>query len=551
MPFIRFPKWHFCQNRKCRRMISIRKQDEIPESEPLCKREGCRGKLVPMRFVTVCEQGHLGEVPWNLWAHINSKSPRQDNCSTNEYLEFRTRRGAGGGLSATEVHCRACGARNSLNGIASLNSLQNFNYPCSGRQPWQKVVEAVDCEVTPQVCQRGASNIYFPRVASALDIRMSGETGEDEGRKNILAHRLYDTIKKVIQSVANPERSIRDDKGSMIMVGMIAEDTGCSEEFVISTVESSSVAEVVQNVEERKKRILPDEWVAFLNPIEDQKPTDQFVTETLNPATGVDTKNPVAVKMAGFFEEFILVKRLREVRALEGFERYKTTGNHVIKPDLGKGRDWLPGQEVFGEGVLIRIDENRISSWESDNHELISPRIERARRTIAEQELRFLPAPTARFILLHTLAHLLIRQISFECGYASASLRERIYSAAPGERFSPMAGILIYTADSDSEGSLGGLVEEGRPERLVPNIVSAVVNAEWCSNDPICGEIEGQGLAGLNRAACHACALISETSCIHCNTLLDRGLVTGTRSGQTGPKGFFEDIIAEILSSEL
>ena len=114
-----------------------------------------------------------------------------------------------------------------------------------------------------------------------------------------------------------------------------------------------------------------------------------------------------------------------------------------------------------------------------------------------------------------------------------------------------MAGILIYTADSDSEGSLGGLVEEGRPERLVQNIISGVLNAEWCSNDPICGEIEGQGLAGLNRAACHACALISETSCIHCNTLLDRGLVTGARPGQKGPKGFFEDIIAQVLSAKL
>ena len=142
-----------------------------------------------------------------------------------------------------------------------------------------------------------------------------------------------------------------------------------------------------------------------------------------------------------------------------------------------------------------------------------------------------------------------MRQICFECGYSSSSLRERIYSALPEETHGPMAGILIYTADSDSEGSLGGLADQGRLERLAPNIATSLIKGEWCSNGPICGEIEGQGLAGLNRAACHACALVSETSCIYGNALLDRTLLLGQKSPDKSFKGVFEDIINQIRAS--
>ena len=57
-----------------------------------------------------------------------------------------------------------------------------------------------------------------------------------------------------------------------------------------------------------------------------------------------------------------------------------------------------------------------------------------------------------KFILLHTLAHLLINQLSFDCGYGSSSLRERLYCDIEDNSF-PMTGVLIYTASGDSEGT--------------------------------------------------------------------------------------------------
>jgi hypothetical protein len=130
------------------------------------------------------------------------------------------------------------------------------------------------------------------------------------------------------------------------------------------------------------------------------------------------------------------------------------------------------------------------------------------------------------FVMLHTLAHILIRQLTNDCGYSGSSLKERIYSSWP-ESNKKMAGILIYTSASDSDGSLGGLVRQGRPDRLLNTFNGALSAASWCSSDPICSESMDQGLESLNYAACHACTLLPETSCAMRNCLLDRVAVVG------------------------
>ncbi|WP_258934180.1 DUF1998 domain-containing protein [Nesterenkonia pannonica] len=135
---------------------------------------------------------------------------------------------------------------------------------------------------------------------------------------------------------------------------------------------------------------------------------------------------------------------------------------------------------------------------------------------------------TPRFILLHTLGHLLINELVFACGYSSASLRERLYiSTAAGRE---MAGLLIYTAAGDSEGTMGGLVRMARPDNLRSVFAAALSGARWCSTDPVCMDAyeKGQGSDSCNLAACHGCALLPETSCEEFNRFLDRGLVVGT-----------------------
>ena len=150
---------------------------------------------------------------------------------------------------------------------------------------------------------------------------------------------------------------------------------------------------------------------------------------------------------------------------------------------------------------------------------------------------------TPEYILLHTISHLLIRQLSFECGYSSSALRERVYCSSSQEE-NRMSGILIYTADGDSEGTMGGLVRQGKADFFPKTLFEAVSSAKWCSSDPLCIESDGQGFQSMNLAACHACAMLSETSCEIMNRYLDRGLVIGTR--ESPEIGFLSDWIKNI-----
>jgi len=121
---------------------------------------------------------------------------------------------------------------------------------------------------------------------------------------------------------------------------------------------------------------------------------------------------------------------------------------------------------------------------------------------------------------------MLIRELALECGYNAASIRERIY--ADVEEGRDQAGFLIYTAAADSDGTLGGLVELGKPENLGRLLRQALDRAHICASDPLCAEHDSSKDQSLHGAACHACSFVSETSCERGNRHLDRALVVPT-----------------------
>ena len=146
--------------------------------------------------------------------------------------------------------------------------------------------------------------------------------------------------------------------------------------------------------------------------------------------------------------------------------------------------------------------------------------------------------PGIRYAMLHTLSHLLIRELALECGYNAASIRERIYADTSGD--TPQAGILIYTAAADSDGTLGGLVDLGKPENLGRLLEQALNRSKICSSDPLCSEHDPEKDRSLHGAACHACSLVAETSCERSNRYLDRSLLVPTleRADAAFFKGF-------------
>jgi len=230
------------------------------------------------------------------------------------------------------------------------------------------------------------------------------------------------------------------------------------------------------------------------------------------------------------------VETLRETRAMRGFTRLNDTplglaeGKQMLRRKmLPPQHDWLPAYVVRGEGIYFELDSEKLESWEQrpavkERAGLVTQRY----GTVATERGLKHRDFTPRFIMLHTLAHLLINKLVFTCGYSSASLRERLYISSEPEQ--AMAGLLIYTAAGDSEGTMGGLVRMSSPNNLNNVLQAALADATWCSTDPVCMDVgkRGQGTDSCNLAACHGCALVPETSCEEFNRFLDRGLVIGT-----------------------
>jgi Domain of unknown function (DUF1998) len=249
----------------------------------------------------------------------------------------------------------------------------------------------------------------------------------------------------------------------------------------------------------------------------------------------------VAVSIEPLVAKVMLVTRLREVRALQGFSRIlpSSGGTRDLAPLFTNDPGWRPAIEVRGEGIFLVLQTDSLVTWERRSEVIartdpVDKRYRaRAERWGVEPDREITP----RLMLIHTLAHALIDQLALDAGYPAAALRERLYVAED------MQGLLLYTATTDSAGSLGGLIAQGETDRLEHALRGAIARSAWCSADPVCIEADGQGADALNLAACHACALLPETSCEEMNVLLDRALLVGTPDQ---PRlGFFAPLLTE------
>lgn len=550
---MRFPHWHFCP--ECRRMIKwthdkdrelVRDDGSLPR--PTCDGAKCKNaRLVPMRFVAACDNGHIDEIDWYWWAHRAHEPAQHGACSrTTSRLHFDVTGKSGGDFSSMVIRC-SCGVSGNLEGIADGPLPQK----CRGHQPGERDSTCVDPDnkkspgaPKPLYMEpRGSSSLHYASVISALDI--DGDTEKDAWEK-LRADAIYQGILQVAASLAGLQGGDTSlaIQASLANLETRAEAVGIGLEDALACFEADlggSPADALPAppaTEISQQGILAQEFPVLANPkgqnsrwliARPAKPTARFALDEL-------------------FERFVRVERLREVRAFRGFQRRNVSEKHaMITPSLGRQQpDWLPAMMVLGEGVFLEFSNSAIASWRQKNEEAIEEfthsHLVSAEALGLPDRMGFNANPT--FIMVHSFAHLLLNQLSFDCGYSSTSLRERIYCGTDSE---PYAGLLIYTADSDAEGSMGGLSEMGTPERLEDVIYRAVSRSQWCSGDPVCRELDAQGVEGLNRAACHACSLVAETSCTFSNVLLDRVLVSGdgrkNGRGMLEPVGYFNKVL--------
>lgn len=473
------------------------------------RHEGARQPTAfPARFMVACPRGHLDDFPWERWVHGGDGSP----CSA--ILELRDL-GNSGSANDLQVKCTSCDASRRLGDAFERGA----HGGCTGRRPWLGINDHEPCDENQRTILRGASNAYFPVVASAISIPPWSDP--------------------IHQEIAPYLKIIRDQAGSLEKLEAGLEggfyDLGdLTERFSVEEIWAAASAE--PEVEDLKLR----EWNAFTHPEDANKPGTEFEVSSRG----------IPRHLRGSVAQVVAATRLREVRALRGFTRIDSMPeageaedveelNITVAPISSERPTWLPAIDLRGEGVFIRLEETGergVQAWEQRPE----VRSEAARLEIRwmewrnERSLEERPFPGMRYVLIHTLSHVLMRQLSLDSGYSSSSVRERLYVQGGDD---PMAGLLLYTATSDSDGSLGGLVDQARPDRLGPLVMDALREASRCAQDPLCGGRDVGGSAHMNGSACHACLLLAETSCEAANRLLDRSVLVATL-GQRGLEFF-------------
>ncbi len=502
VPVLEFPSWFVCQNPDCRALV---RKDGLESKGGRwvhrCSGSKTAAATVPARFLAACKRGHCEDFPWIRFVHDLQELPR---CAAPR---LTLREGATGDFSEIRVAC-ACGVPsvplNRAYGAAALF--------CSGQRPWLGSHAREECSEPVRLLVRTASNSYFAQVVSALSVPEPGRELE------IAVQEHWDTLQ-----VATP-----DSLSVFLGIPKIKASLG--------RYHPGDVLKAIGRLQHGSSRDRLPLRTAEYQQLVSSPPEAVGDLPGVNAAffarTGRIEPLPTGVARV------VVAPKLREVRAQIGFTRLEPVGADlqgefdlgVSSARLGLTTDWLPATEILGEGVFVQLDEVAVQAWEQRKE--VKERARKLQAGFAEwsqkngAELAF---PGVRFYMLHSLAHLLISAISLECGYSASAIRERIYCAPAKADPTAMAALLLSTGTSGTEGTLGGLVEQGR--RIREHLQRAYDLGRLCSNDPVCASHTPERDPAerfLEGAACHGCLFIAEPSCERFNRYLDRALVVPT-----------------------
>ncbi|MFA0888186.1 MAG: DrmB family protein [Synergistales bacterium] len=515
VPVKPFPRWLRCV--KCgllspfdAELFEIKEDRFRPERTRFVHR-GCRGSkgdkpptdadAVPARFLVACKGGHLDDFPWGWYLHGGPSSCK----GTLRFFE------SGASLQTENlwVKCDTCGAAKNM--AQAFGKAGRENLPsCRGRHPHLDRFDPRGCDEELRTVLLGATNGWFPITLSVIAIPL----GEKPIVQLIADNWIFF---EDVESEKEAEKWLKKLIKTGQLPGLEVFDASQAWKAIQDFRSGASRLDFPQDLKE-------PEWEVFTRA---DPPTDypHFMTKKVDTPKGFENE----------ISRVLLLERMREVNALIGFTRVEppdegTAEHPVHRAPISSGSPrWVPATHVHGEGVFIQFDTGVLEAWSEKNPvKKIDEKLRLGYR--GWQTKRKLDSnegyPGIRYVMLHTLGHLLIRELALECGYSAASIRERIY--ADTEEGKDQAGILLYTAAADSDGTLGGLVELGKPEHLGRILRQALDRARVCASDPLCAEHDPGKDQSLHGAACHACSFVSETSCEKGNRFLDRSLVVPT-----------------------
>ncbi|MGW5453060.1 DrmB family protein [Nocardia sp. NPDC003979] len=487
---------------------------------------GCTGRkgtrkakgrdAVAARYLLACADGHLDEFPYNEWVH------RGRPCTEAEVPRLKMPTRTAGKGAAASIDCTACGKTRSMSeaqGAAGREKLPK----CRGRHPHLDAFEK--CGAETRLMLIGASNLWFPVTQSVVVMPVTSPEEHYRDLATLLRIALGSNLAKFHGNVD-------------VLKALIEQSVPAA--FALSDDEFAAVVELADKAPEDADdqtrewdpiQLLVPEWKYLLNDAYANGQRDEVSGLTLARRDRGKTLPPQITRV-------LAVESLRKVNALLGFtridelDRVDDVDRRFVPIARAARPKWTVATEDLGEGIFLQLDEDAVTAWEKRTygskvwkahtaaHKLNFERRHSDTAADVHHESRLKPP---RYWLVHGLAHILIRELAMTCGYNAASLSERLYAWQASPERPAAAGLLICTTASDSDGTLGGLVEQSRPALLERVVTNALRRAMRCPSDPICSNRTPRPPEDfLHGAACHCCVMASETSCERANRFLDR-----------------------------
>lgn len=535
-----FPQWLRCTNcdmlapltRYAYRNTNPYRPDQARFEHEKCP--GRKGKIskkpmpaVPARYLLACPDGHLDEFPYDWWVHEGAQCTEANIPSLAMHDQA-----LGKGASAT-IECRACGLKRPMNQAQGEAGAAKIPH-CRGRHPHLGLFDKDGCPNATKLMLLGASNLWFPATLSIIVMpeataktheTMAVELLKVVGQKRVEKYgNNLEKWREYLDEEESPLFDLPDDELAAAIAHLL--EPPPSEE---------ELAEQRRNFD--PVSLLVPEW-NFLqrDPLGKLHKADEQSGLVLSPPDGGVHPDLISRHVT----RVMAIDKLRKVNAVLGFtridemERANDIGQRLVRLTRSGHPTWTVATEDRGEGIYLQLDEEEVATWEAkieatdlwEAHRAAHERNFNARFSDTAKEVgpetRFRPA---RYWLMHTLAHVLIREMAMYAGYSAASLSERIYAWKENkeENRPAAAGLLIVTTASDSDGTLGGLVQLSSRVNLERAMSRALERALRCSSDPVCAHrTPKEPEEFLHGAACHTCAMASETSCERANRFLDR-----------------------------
>lgn len=585
-------EWFAIWEKECRKYPDTLKLDNFaPPRDALSKKAFIRelnsknedGNTIKIReyktleqtnLILICPNGHLSDIPWANYLRWKTEKylrlrPEEDKgenllsnemvgpCCSNPKLKWTESKTKSEGYGSIYIECNSCGLGSSLDkdkpkiNLEGINSLEPY---CIGQKPWELDIE--NPSITPyencfirneskngrekmRIALVTANNVYYANGFSSLFIPM--HLAENKPKEliealNILEKKYSKYFERTAITREEYWSSKFDFNDFLIDNDINPENEGAfkiqlESEFlnIANTVEISDKHEEYRWQEYRcfsNHSTLPDIEInkgLRFNDI-------QLPNELINLFKKIQQVEEL--KVINVQLDFTRVKPKERI-VVNGEVQESSSGQNIFSID-SKELFTLPANESLGEGLFFEFSNEYIDKWISENVVVLANRFEKYLKEVPNPNSQGLSSKMKIFnnkykhFLIHSFSHMMMRELEFSCGYPTASLKERLYISTNPEK--EMSGLLIYTAEG-SEGSMGGLVSQGEPEKVLEIIKKGLERSVNCSSDPLCWESDGQGIFDLNLSACFSCSLVAETACEEMNLGLDRRVLVDEEFG--------------------